>query len=181
MRSSPVPLLSLMIAIAVTLLAVPFVLQSQFVAQQPSAPTRQENASDTLSEFDGKGRPTLRKGRRRGEVLQQLNLTPEQLQKLSAVRNQYQPLIRERAQSVRAAQRQLRRLLASDASESDVTAQYQQVQQLRQDLHQERFKSVLAMRQILTLEQRQAFESGRQSGRERERPGGRRNRRLQAP
>jgi Spy/CpxP family protein refolding chaperone len=166
----------LIIAAIVTLLAVPFVLQSHFGAQQPTAPALQKDSGEILAGSGEQAQPVKRKGRRRGAMLQQLNLTPEQLQQLSAVRNHYQPLIRERAQAVRTAQRQLRQLLASAAPEPEVTAQYQQVQQLRQNLHQERFKSVLAMRQILTLEQRQAFE--RRLGRQRP---GRWERRSQSP
>jgi Spy/CpxP family protein refolding chaperone len=153
MRFSPALVIGILTIAAVTALAVPLVLHPQFIAQQSSP-------SEALDPSTHGDNAAPRGNRRRGEILQRLNLTQDQFKQLSVVRAQYQPLIRDRALTTRTTQAELRQLLSSAAPESEVKAKYQQLQQQRQDLQQIRFESVLAMRQILTLEQRQAFEAG---------------------
>jgi periplasmic protein CpxP/Spy len=152
MRLSPIILIGVLTVVAATAVAVPFAIHSQFSAQGPSA-------TGSVDEPVEGNNPSSNKGGRRGGILHGLNLTPAQFKQLSAVRRQYQPSIRDRAKIVRTSQAELRRLLASSASEAEVKSKYQQVQQLRQELQQLRFESLLAMRHILTPQQRQAFEA----------------------
>lgn len=152
MRLSPVILIGILTVLTATAVAVPFAIHSQLSAQRPSA----TESVDKPIEVDN---PSSNKAGGREGILQQLNLTPDQFKQLSAVRRQYQPSIRDRAKIVRTSQAELRRVLASSASEAEVKQKYQQVQQLRQELQQLRFESLLAMRQILTPQQRQAFEA----------------------
>ena len=135
------------VLVIVTPLAIAHLGPPQLQAQQLSP-----REGPAAGERPNPGRP-----RRRGRILQQLNLTQEQTQQLWAVRSQYQPQIRDHAQKTRAAQAELRQLLGSTASESEIKAKFQQVQQLRQTQQEVRMESILAMREILTPEQRQTF------------------------
>jgi periplasmic protein CpxP/Spy len=89
--------------------------------------------------------------------IQQLNLSPEQMQQMQAIRNQYKDRMSQRAQALRQAQQQLQDLMAGNASEDQILAQYNQVETLRQQLGRVRFESMLRMRQVLTPEQRRQF------------------------
>lgn len=105
---------------------------------------------------DASAQPTakqVRPGKRSG-LFQQLNLTPEQRQKLKAVRQQYQGQIRERQRSAQQAQRDMRSLLVGSASSETVRAKFTEFQQLQQAAAKLRFESILAMREVLTPTQR---------------------------
>jgi periplasmic protein CpxP/Spy len=151
MRFSPTLFLGVLAIVAAGALAVPLVISPQRISQS--------SVSEPLEESLNGENPSLRRGGRRAEILQNLNLTRSQFNQLAAIRRRYQPLLRERTLTVRTAQGELRRLLASAATESEVKAQFQQMQQQRQELQRLRFESVLAMRQILTPAQRQTFEA----------------------
>ena len=88
--------------------------------------------------------------RRMSRWIQQLNLSPEQMQQMQAIRNQYKDRMSQ-------AQQQLQDLMAGNASEDQILAQYNQVETLRQQLGRVRFESMLKMRQVLTPEQRRQF------------------------
>ena len=87
----------------------------------------------------------------------QLNLSEEQKQKLQATRSQYKDQIFQRKQAVRQITQQLRDLMVSNASADEIRAKHQQVQQLRQQLEEASFESMLATREILTLDQRRQY------------------------
>lgn len=89
-----------------------------------------------------------------GKVLKQLNLTPDQLQKLKAVRDRDLTQIRELSQKVRQANKELRELLASTEGSDVIRAKHTQVMALQQELQNQHFERMLAMREILTPQQR---------------------------
>jgi Spy/CpxP family protein refolding chaperone len=89
-----------------------------------------------------------------GRMLRQLNLSLDQLQKLKAVRDRDQDRIRELAQRSRTANRELRDLLASADSSDVIRAKHSQVQNLHQELQKQHFERMLAMREVLTPQQR---------------------------
>jgi periplasmic protein CpxP/Spy len=103
--------------------------------------------------------PPPRKRGKPGGILQQLNLTRDQFRQVSVVRKKYQPLIQDQARTVKTLQARLRSLMASSADSSEVQNAFQELQKRRQSLQQLRFDSSLATRQILTPEQRKAFEA----------------------
>ena len=92
----------------------------------------------------------------RGQVkwINQLNLTQEQKQKLQAIQSRYKNEIFQRQQAVRQANKELREMMVSNASVDQIRRQHTQVQQLRQQLEETRLNSILAMRDVLTSEQR---------------------------
>jgi periplasmic protein CpxP/Spy len=157
MRFSPIFFISVIVllspTITTTALAVPLVIRSALV-DQASSPVEQINLSRPL----GNSVLISQEGNR-GEILQKLNLSRDQLQQISAIRQKYQPLIQDRTRTVRTTQAKLKDLMASSAAPSDVKAVFQELQNRRQELQQLRFESMLAIRQILTPAQRQIFET----------------------
>ena len=99
-------------------------------------------------------------GKRRGgyggmkKVLEQLNLTPEQSQQIEAIHERFHSDNETLYQEMRTNHQQLRSLLASDASEEQLRQQHQNIQGLRQQLGNNRFETMLQVREILTPEQR---------------------------
>ena len=99
------------------------------------------------------------KGGVQGEfkLLEQLNLSTEQTQKLKAIYSQYKEEISQRKKTLRQTTKQLRTLMVSTASTEEIRAQYQQVEMVRQQLETASFESMLAMREVLTPAQRAQF------------------------
>jgi len=96
-------------------------------------------------------------GRDKARLIQELNLTPEQTQRLQAIQNQYQDQISQRRQAVRQARQELVELMAGTASENQVREKHRQVEALQQQAEAVKFDSLLAMREVLTPEQRRQF------------------------
>jgi periplasmic protein CpxP/Spy len=91
----------------------------------------------------------------RGDWLKDLNLSPDQMRQMQEIRGRYREQISQQRQSMRQAQQELRSLMASNAPADQVRQKYNQVRGLKQKLADTQFDSMLAMREILTLEQRQ--------------------------
>ena len=89
-----------------------------------------------------------------GRMLKQLNLSPEQLQKLKAIRDRNPNRMRELAQQSRQANKELRDLLVSTESSDAIRAKHTQVLSLQQELQKQHFERMLSMREILTPQQR---------------------------
>ncbi len=106
-----------------------------------------------------------------GKVLKQLNLTPEQLQKLKAVRDRDQTQMRELGQKLRQVNKELQDLLAGTESNDVIRAKHTQVMDLKQELQNKHFERMLAMRDILTPQQRSQLREIRQKNRDRMREG----------
>ncbi|HAA28818.1 MAG TPA: Spy protein [Cyanobacteria bacterium UBA11369] len=84
----------------------------------------------------------------------ELNLTPDQMQRMQAIRSRYQNQISQRTQALRQAETELQQLMASNVDSNQIRAKHNQVQSLRQQLAQVRFEIMLEMREVLTPEQR---------------------------
>lgn len=106
-----------------------------------------------LSIAQNEGRPN-RPPRGMPRWIGELNLTPDQMQQMQAIRSRYQNQISQRAQALRQAESELQQLMASNADTNQIRTKHNQVQSLRQQLAQVRFESMLEMRQVLTPEQR---------------------------
>jgi len=89
-----------------------------------------------------------------GKMLKQLNLSPEQLQKLKTIRDRNPNRMRELAQQSRQANKELRDLLVSTESSDAIRAKHTQVLSLQQELQKQHFERMLSMREILTPQQR---------------------------
>jgi Spy/CpxP family protein refolding chaperone len=73
---------------------------------------------------------------------------------MQAVRDRYKDQISQRRQAVRQARQQLETMMAGTANASQMREKYRQIIGLRQQLEQAQFESTLAMREVLTPEQR---------------------------
>jgi CRISPR-associated protein Cas8b1/Cst1 subtype I-B len=89
-----------------------------------------------------------------GRILKRLNLTSEQLQKLKTIRDRQVTQIRDLAQQSRQANKELRDLLAGTESSDVIRSKHTQVLNLQQELQKQHFERMLAMREILTPQQR---------------------------
>ncbi|HIK24411.1 MAG TPA: Spy/CpxP family protein refolding chaperone [Thermosynechococcus sp. M46_R2017_013] len=105
-------------------------------------------------------------GPRWGANLENLNLTAEQRQRLQAVRQQYQAQMEQTRNQLRTAKEELRQMMGSNASEDQIRSKHQQVRQLENQLASLRFESMLAMRGILTPQQRQTLATQMQQRRQ---------------
>lgn len=123
-------------------------LNSEILAQNPNRPDRSENA-DMPS----------------GRMLKQLNLSTEQLQKLKAIRDLDITRIRDLSQQLSQANKELRDLLASTDGSDVIRAKHTQVMRLQQELQNQHFERMLAMREILTPQQRSQFNESMQRNR----------------
>ena len=112
-------------------------IEPDILAQLPVRPDREKS-------------PDLASGR----VLKQLNLSPEQLQKLKAVRDRNNASISDLMQRSRQASKELRDLLASNEADAIIRAKHEEVLNLHQDLRRQHFERTLDMREILTPQQR---------------------------
>lgn len=90
-------------------------------------------------------------------LLQQLNLTQQQMQQMQAIRQKYRTQIAPRQQALRQARQELATLMNSTASASEIRSKNQQVEELQQQLQKLRFESMLEMREVMTPEQRAKF------------------------
>ncbi|MBL1176078.1 Spy/CpxP family protein refolding chaperone [Pantanalinema sp. GBBB05] len=97
--------------------------------------------------------PTIERGQR--GWLRQLNLTPEQLKQIRTIRGRYKAQLEETRQAVRQARQELQTLMRSSASTEEIRKKFDQIQPLRQELMRIQFNSLLEIRSILTVEQRQ--------------------------
>jgi len=104
---------------------------------------------------DFMGQKRLNRGDR--GFMQQLNLTPEQRQKLVVIQRQYRGTLHQQRQKLFQAQQELSDLMAGTASQSQIREKYRQVEALRQQVGELNLESMLAMREVLTLEQRSRF------------------------
>lgn len=115
------------------ILAQPSGILSQSIAQAPATPRLPEGAG----------------------WLQDLNLTSEQLRQIETIHGRYKNQLTEKRQAMQQARQQLRDVMASDAPADQVRQQFTQVKTLKQQLVDTHFESMLAIREVLTLEQRQ--------------------------
>ncbi len=115
-------------------------VQTELQAQLPNP----ENRPDRQSNAD---MPS-------GRMLKQLNLSPEQLLKLKAIRDRDSSSIRELVQQSRQANQELRDLMAGNASSDVIRTKHNQVLNLQQELQKQHFERMLAMRDTLTPQQR---------------------------
>ncbi|MEM9567180.1 MAG: Spy/CpxP family protein refolding chaperone [Cyanobacteria bacterium P01_E01_bin.34] len=113
----------------------------------PFFPARAQN--DVAPEF-----PPERQEQMRRDALRELDLSDEQLEQIQALREEARADRRERREELRQEQQALAELLGGTASEGEVRSQFEQVQELRQDLANDQFENILAMREILEPGQR---------------------------
>ncbi|MBW4695376.1 MAG: Spy/CpxP family protein refolding chaperone [Lyngbya sp. HA4199-MV5] len=135
-------------------------LRLQPIAQAPTASPDPVPSGQATSE-------PMSPNRREQGWFEDLNLSADQVQKMRAIRNQYQGKISQGRQAVRQSRQELQALMAGDATEAQIREKYNQVKTLKQQVGDAQFESILATRKVLNPEQRRKFASRmlkRQSG-----------------
>lgn len=91
------------------------------------------------------------------QFIEKLNLTQAQRQQIQQIRQKYQSSISQRQERLELTQRELAQMIAGTDSVAAIRAKHRAVAQLRQAIDNLRFESMLEMRNVLTIEQRQQF------------------------
>jgi periplasmic protein CpxP/Spy len=89
-----------------------------------------------------------------GKLLQQLNLSNDQLQRIKNIRSRNNSEIRSSRQRARQLQQEIQELMAGTASSDLVRAKFNELQSARQQAAKLQFEQMLAMREVLTPQQR---------------------------
>lgn len=106
-------------------------------------------------------------------ITEELNLTDEQKVKLDEIREEYREKMKDKRAVMQEAREKLHDALISDASDEVLRKQFKTMQEIRNEFATARFEKILAIRQILTKEQRKKFDelrSERKRGRKYRRP-----------
>lgn len=111
------------------------------IAQTPDVPPAEENDMRTKKD------PM--------KMFEQLNLSSEQSEQIQTIQDNARTEHENLHEQLRQAKDQLRSLLASsDATNDQLQQQHQQVQSLKQQLDNQKFETMLQIREVLTPEQR---------------------------
>ena len=87
----------------------------------------------------------------------QLNLTSSQKKQITQIHSQYQQQIRKKKNNLEILQQQLSDLMVGTESVESIRAKNKQLVNLRQEIGDLKFESMLATREILTPQQRYKF------------------------
>ena len=90
-------------------------------------------------------------------LFQQLNLTTLQQKQIEQIHRLYYPQIIELREKLTAAKEELTAMMASATSATTIRTKHQEILKLRQELGELQLETMLATREVLTLEQRQDF------------------------
>ena len=104
----------------------------------------------TLAQNQQPNRPAGKEGR----LFEQLNLSADQKQKMQAVRDRYKDQISQRMQAMRQAREEMETMMSGTDNASQIREKHRQIMGLRQQLEEVKLESMLAMREVLTSEQR---------------------------
>ena len=94
------------------------------------------------------------KGEKLNKLMQQLDLTPEQSQQIEAIQEESRTVAEDLEQQMRSQREDMKSLMTSDASAEELRAQHREAQSLRQELGNNRFETMISIREVLTPEQR---------------------------
>lgn len=90
----------------------------------------------------------------KGKLLEQLNLSEPQKQQISSIRQKYRGQIEQLQEETMEAQKELFDMMAGTQPISDIRTKRDEAANLREELGNLRFESMLEMREILTPQQR---------------------------
>lgn len=109
------------------------------------------------------------RGNRHDRILRQLDLSDEQKKKLADLREANREKSKEARAEMRKKREALEKALDSDASSDELRRLHQDLQKTRIKLGDLRFDQVLAVREVLTAEQRKKFKDLKAEKREKKR------------
>lgn len=100
------------------------------------------------------------------KLVEQLNLTDSQRQKIATIRQKYKQPLGQLRQNFYSAQRDLAQMMAGVESVSTIRSKHDEVTQLQQKMGDLSLASMLEIREVLNLEQRQQLARMMQSRRD---------------
>lgn len=116
------------------------------------------------------------RGDRAERLIEELDLTESQVQQIQTIRQENRDDMQALQTNLWSERETMRNLMASTASEAELRTQHETVQSLRREAADQRFENMLAIRAVLTPEQRIELNQLMQQ-RQEERRGMRRNNR----
>jgi Spy/CpxP family protein refolding chaperone len=102
-------------------------------------------------------RRLTRKGEGSEALMKQLNLSSQQQQQLTAIRQKYQGQMKQLREQLRQNQQELKTMMDGTTPANTIMAKHDQVMGLRQQLDKLRFQSMLESRDVLNPDQRKQF------------------------
>ncbi len=105
------------------------------------------SSDPALARREGKGMP----------MAEELDLTKEQKSQLKEMREKNREQHRARREAMDAAREEMEQALKSDASDKQLREKFEKLEKLQSEFAKERFDHILAIRAILTPEQRAKF------------------------
>ncbi|MBD1810683.1 Spy/CpxP family protein refolding chaperone [Microcoleus vaginatus DQ-U2] len=108
---------------------------------------------ETIAQNQRPNRPAGREG----GMFEKLNLSAEQKQQMQAVRDRYKDQLSQRMQAVRQARQELDTMMSGTVNASEIREKHRQIMGLRQQFEEVQFENTLALREVLTPEQRSQF------------------------
>ena len=88
------------------------------------------------------------------KLLQQLDLTTEQSEQIDTITEQSKTIAEPLHEQIKTQRDQMQALMASSEDTEQIRAEYQEIQNLHQQLSDNRFETMLQIREVLTPEQR---------------------------
>lgn len=90
-------------------------------------------------------------------IMEELNLSEAQSQKLATIRQKYQPQLRTLRDQMKTKRDEMRQLMGSNASSATIRAKNDEINKIRDKMENLRFESMMEMREVLTPDQRREF------------------------
>lgn len=143
-------------ALTAALLILPLGATYAAVENQDSNPQRSILGNNTteIAQLRAKRGKKGGRGNRINKVLKQLDLTTEQSAQIETIKESSRASKESLGEQMRAEKQEMRSLFQSDASSAALTQQHQKLQNLRQQMSNNRFETMLQIREVLTSEQR---------------------------
>jgi|GEM_PF-1670818 len=92
-----------------------------------------------------------------GGLFKELNLSPQQIQRIKNIRGQSKEQIVQKIRNLQQTQIQIVNMMAGNASREQIRNMYNQANSIRQQLADAEFDNILAIREVLTPTQRKKF------------------------
>jgi Spy/CpxP family protein refolding chaperone len=123
--------------------------QSRFSQSLAALEARGESVEGIMDKFEA-------------SILQKLNLSPEQTQKIQAIETQYRVTIQPLSPASKQLGKMMKTMMEGDASSAQVREQFRQMRQLNNQVSELTFDRNLAIRDVLKREQRRLRDQLRQ-------------------
>jgi Spy/CpxP family protein refolding chaperone len=151
---------SFAVAIAVFLVASTVAIANPYLSSKTLSNTSWEQPVAQMSQ------QAQAQEEERERVLERLNLTGAQKQQIASIRRKYSGQIYQLQETTQTAQEDLFEMMTGNESASDIRSKRQEFVELRQELGNVLFESMMEMRNVLTPEQRTQLKELMQERRE---------------